>query len=355
MIHEATFNTQKPLNINDEDLDPDSMLPVQPRVGYTAMTFCAISHEVWIIHRRCNIVSRGLSMPPPTTEEKIALISDCQQHLDKEYLVHCDLRKPIAWVTSMVARLIVARFWLAIYHPLQQEHRFNTSPAVTRERLLLTTVEILEGAHCLEREPATAQWKWFFNSWCQWHPLAVVLAELCSQTRGPLVQRAWAIVDQVFEPWAANIADSKRGMLWRPIQKLMAKARSNRQQGSLMNDDVGPVSKIESVDNFNLMSHQQPSLYMNMQNSTPAPFAQSPPNLGESLQTMMLQHQMEQSQSTVHEFTPSFNGGVGGGGDDIDPINWAQWDEFMQDFDIENLPGDRDFVLQDAKTLGLWF
>ena len=183
----------------------------------------------------------------------------------------------------------------------------------------------------------------------------MVLAELCSQNQGPLVQRAWAIVDQVFEPWAANIADSKRGMLWRPIQKLMAKARSNRQQGSLMNGDVSAVPKMEAVNIFNLTPPQQPSLYMNMHNSTPGPVAQSPPNLGEPLQALMLQHQIEQSQPTVQELTPTFNGRVNGGDNDIDLINWAQWDEFMQDFDIENRPGDRDFVLQDAKTLGLWF
>lgn len=351
MIHEATFNTKKPFNVNDEDLDPDSLLRVQPRVGYTAMTFSAIIHEAWMVHRRCNIESPGISLAVPTVEEKISLISNCQQHLEKEYLVHCDLRNPIAWVTSMVARLVVARFWLSIYHPLQQEHRFNACLGVTRERLLLTTVEILEGAHCLECEPATAQWKWFFNSWCQWHPLAVVLAELCSQNQGPLVQRAWAIVDQVFEPWAANIADSKRGMLWRPIQKLMAKARRNRQRGSLMNGDGSATSKAEAIDNFNSTPYQQPMLYTIAQNSTLAPAAQTFLSSGNSLQTLMLQHQIGQTQTVVPELTPSFNGG----GDDIDPINWAEWDEFMQDFDTENRPGDRDFVLQDAKTLGLWF
>lgn len=354
MIHEATFNTEKPLNVNDEDLDPDSMLPVQARTGYTAMTFCAIIHEVWMVHRRCNIESPGISLPSPSAEEKISIITNCQQHLNNEYLIHCDLTNPIAWVTSMVGRLVLARFWLAIYHPLQQEHRFNASPAMTRERLLLTTVEILEGAHCLECEPATAQWKWYFNSWCQWHPLAVALAELCSQTQGPLVQRAWTIVDEVFEPWAANIADSKRGMLWRPIQKLMAKAQRNRLKGSLMSGDNTVPPKTEPVQNYYSMPYQQPSLYNSIQDPNPTLQARNDPT--DRLQSIMLQHQISQSQPTLPDFAPSFNFGVigGGGGGDMDPINWTQWDEFMRDFEFEN-PSDRDFVQQDAKTLGLWF
>lgn len=65
-------------------------------------------------------------------------------------------------------------------------------------------------------------------AWNQWHSLAVATAELCSQTEGPLVDRAWSVVDEAFQVYSETVADTKTGMLWRPIQKLMKKAKQNR-------------------------------------------------------------------------------------------------------------------------------
>lgn len=376
MIHEANFTTKPPLNINDEDMSPDTIEPLTARTGFTTMTFCAVNHEVFMFYRRCHNTgysSGNLATPQPMkTEDKVTMMTELQEHLKEKYLIHCDLRNPIAWVTVTVTHLIVKRFWLAIYHPLQHEQKPNTRPNMTREQLLTITVELLESAHRLEIEPATTQWRWFFDSWVQWHALAVALAELCVQNQGPLVQRAWAIIDEVFEPWAAHIADSKRGMLWRPIQKLAAKARMNRRSGgwSITGNnnnslvlDADLITPVQTTS-YRQKKPEQTALQMNNFVLDPA-----------HLQTMtldLLQPAPTQFQPDFFSRYPNTNtnnilipnafvtlddASISAAAEEGFDPNWAEWDAFLQDYERENpLINGEGVVWQDAKTLGMtWF
>lgn len=387
MIHGVTFNTKWPSNVNDEDLDLESMYPVTPRIGFTGMTFCVLNHEMWRFNHQYNIIAPGFPgiepghSQPASFDEKVSVLSNFEQHLEKEYLVHLDTSNPLAWITSVVTRLILKRFWLSAYHPLRHEQRATHYEGLTRENLLLTTVEVMEYAHVLENEPTTARFEWFLKSWVQWHALAVALAELCVQNQGQLVQRAWNIIDTVFEPWAAHIADSRRGMLWRPIQKLNAKARRNRLAGSMIVDSFGtaPNQNVIGHHSHSVQPQPQPRLYDTLQSPDPSKSSsQTYLDPVESLQQMTLQdltlqQQLRQNQPAMMpqilpETTPPMmsvltsplntSGGVSGEvSESMGTINWAEWDEFMQDFDMEKQRplGDHEFVKQDAKTSGLWF
>lgn len=77
------------------------------------------------------------------------------------------------------------------------------------------------------------RFKWWKDGYVQWHALSVALAELCVQTEGVLVDRAWATVDRVLPLLSHNVADSKKGALWRPIRKLLRKARERRAEAQL--------------------------------------------------------------------------------------------------------------------------
>jgi hypothetical protein len=62
----------------------------------------------------------------------------------------------------------------------------------------------------------------------KWFALAVVLAELCT-ARGSSADRAWIVAQQSFDDYATVVADTKSGLLWRPIAKLMQRARKLRE------------------------------------------------------------------------------------------------------------------------------
>lgn len=52
-------------------------------------------------------------------------------------------------------------------------------------------------------------WKWF--AWTEWYTMAIVFAELCKHTEGPLVEWAWLIAEANFAKHKALIRDS---VLW---------------------------------------------------------------------------------------------------------------------------------------------
>jgi hypothetical protein len=235
-ILESSFDTKFPLSINDDDLDPNSAEPPVPREGVSEMTFCLIRYEI------CNL-TRKLTYTPPgpapckisgkqslSLEEKEEMIRDCARHLEKTYLQYCEDAGPLYWVAATVARLIVAKMSLIIYHPLTQLGKPNSLSQDIKDRLFMASIEIIEYSRILESEASTKQWGWLFHTYIQWHAIAYILGELCQRSNSAIVERAWRAIDVVFSTWDGAITHTKSGMLWQPMRKMLAKARHKREE-----------------------------------------------------------------------------------------------------------------------------
>ena len=356
MVLDGTFNTRKPMNINDEDMDPESQV-INERTGFTELTFSLISHDVSVVARRFNYAPLGIGNEEHplslTFEEKARMITECQQHIENKYLIHCNITNPVAFTATAVARLIMSRMWLSLYHPFPQEIRRPPQRAITKDRLLQTAIEVLEYAHLLEREPALSQWRWLFSTWVQWHALAVTLAALCVQNQGPLVARAWRIVDLVYEDWAVRIADSAKGMLWRPIKKLMGKAQGNRRSGTQTLGDVPMMGGIKGYSSSGVANEQPLPLDMPLINNLQIPDVFPEANgllpVGDLLPNGTIQfglppYQLDPNQQYLPDIPPpSADAGL------IDSINWSEWDQFMRDFEMETQSGGVGNVQQDLQ------
>lgn len=356
MILEITFNTLKPLNINDADMSFESEQIVE-RVGHTEMTFSLISHEVSTVIRRFNFLPMKRDVNEESTvsltfEAKSALIAAVQQRVESKYLAHGDTNDPIAFASTTVTRLVMCRMWLGLYHPFQQEARVSSREGMTRERLLQTAIEILEYAQILETGPAFAQWAWLFNTWVQWHALAVCLATLCVQTEGQLVDRAWKIVDAVFERWAVRIADSRRGMLWRPIKKLMSKAQATRCKGI-------ETTESQSIP-YRSFAEARPLLFSPMDGLQPITFQPEPPTVdptaGEMLANGVAQYQNGSTQALFPGFTLPDELFATNSNKTVDQINWTDWDELVRDFELETQCGGvTENLQQDLSNPAIWW
>ncbi|KAL8943689.1 MAG: hypothetical protein Q9216_000888 [Gyalolechia sp. 2 TL-2023] len=350
MILEQSYNTIMPANVNDEDIDPENTRVIVGREGYTEMTFCLICFEVSVTIRRLNYVPPALagglmSEAQLNQEEKERLVIECHTRLESKYLRFCDPSMPLSWATSVVARMIMARMWLVVHKPLQRQEGELSPPNADRQKLLLTATEVIEYAHILETEKCAEKWRWFFSTWHQWYALALALAELCHQTQGPAVDRAWNAVDSVFEAWSERVADSRTGGLWRPIKILRNKARNARDgmnvgdvamaedpladfQGSLASQSVLPSfgdSVLTPMSDFPIASLETASEGL-LPSSSGA----------QGLLATPLSHQMDLSQWTVNGEQPPTPQGVGPPGDQF---NWAGWDDFMRPSQRESSSG----------------
>jgi len=213
----------------------------EERIGFTDMTFCLIRFEVTNIFRRilyippgpnrCNYFFSSLTVP-----EKEKWISDCHQRLEDKYLKNCDMTIPLCWVTATISRLVMSKMWLVVYHPHQRKDGGASLPQETKDKLFITSLENLEYSILLETEARTMKWGWLFRTYVQWHAIAFLLSELCVRTQGEAVDRAWRALEATAGRWWFPLGDNspyrkgKAGCLWKPLRKLMAKARAAREK-----------------------------------------------------------------------------------------------------------------------------
>ncbi|KAI5194831.1 hypothetical protein E4T39_08491 [Aureobasidium subglaciale] len=246
-ITEQVFDTKMPLNINDEDLNPAMKKLPGERQGCTDMSFCLIRFEVANTFRRLNYIPPGEPrqcgdyFASVTLEDKERWINECHKRLEERYLRHVDTSVPLYWVTATVARLMMSKMWLMIYHPYQRKDGGKSLSEEVRDKLFITSLENIEYSFLLETESRTEKWSWLFKTYMQWHALAFLLGELCHRTSGALVDRAWNSVEKCVQTsWkeATTKEESRSGHLWKPLMKLLAKARMARFQAIRKNEAI---------------------------------------------------------------------------------------------------------------------
>ena len=264
------FDTKIPLNVNDVDITPDMQKPPMERVGFTEMTFDLIRYTVARTYRLISQAAPGsgpcrVAVQNVTLEEKERAIQELRQELETKYLKYCDMKIPLNWVTATVTRLVMAKMWLIIHHPFQREDAGAGLAQDIKDRLFLTSIEAIQYTRLLETEKATSKWGWLFRTYVQWHAVAYVLSELCVRKQGQEVEAAWQVIEGAFEEWGGLVASNKKGMLWKPIRKLMAKARAVRAQElaarRAVNCPLGFTQKPTSMASINVGSMGTPVDY----------------------------------------------------------------------------------------------
>ncbi|CZT13198.1 related to binuclear zinc cluster transcription factor that regulates the ratio between aurofusarin and rubrofusarin biosynthesis [Rhynchosporium agropyri] len=252
-IIEFSYDTKLPLSIDDDDLDPVATEPPTEREGVSEMTFCLIRYEI------CNLTNKLTYNPPGdvpckvqgqmlTIEQKERLVRECADYLEVKYLQYCEDAGPLYWVAATVARLIVAKMSLMIYHPLTLPGKPSSLSEDIKDRLFISSIEIIEYSRILETEATTKKWGWLFRTYMQWHAVAFILGELCSRPNSAVVERAWRVVELAFGDWHGSAALGKNGMLWNPMRRLFAKAQRKRIENfkmaekDVMNSGLGMSS-----------------------------------------------------------------------------------------------------------------
>lgn len=237
IVQENGFDTRFPLNINDSDVTAEMTEAPKEREEATEMTFCLIRCESISVVWKISYIPTGSSVPGQKSEmsyqERLALVEDLRHRLDERYVQHCDTSQPFFLAAATVARLITARTWLVVHYPLARQPNQVALPVEELwQRIFQTSIEILELSLRLSTNNDIAKWAWHSRAHIQWHAVALVLSMICSQTPSPDCDRAWKYVTVVYD--RSNIKENeKRGALWRPIKRLMAKARYVREMQAM--------------------------------------------------------------------------------------------------------------------------
>jgi hypothetical protein len=247
MIASDSYNTRLPLNINDDDYGPDSPGPLVERTGPSDVTFSLCSAQSSGIFLWVGFAQSNLSNSPSGLGEEEVIAK--AQSLESQFVTNADLTHFQSALAATLVRLINLKLWLILQYPIHppaagQKSRRRKVPRETTLQTVVSVMEVLEYNFSTDKERVD----WWATTYTQWHPLAVALAELCAQTRGPLVDRAWNIVEVVYPKWGRTVADSKSGTLWRPIRKLYKKAKAARAAAVAQDaDGVDALGRLDLI------------------------------------------------------------------------------------------------------------
>ncbi|CZR69851.1 uncharacterized protein PAC_19751 [Phialocephala subalpina] len=225
-ISENSFDTKRPLNINDADISPEDTAFPEPRVGLTEMTCTLIGTE--IAFAAPNLLKSpkedGISV-----EEKEERINQYQQLLEDRYIKHANELTPVAWVASILPRLVIAKMKTIFLLPYTRSFSKDAKSKEMSDKMFVTSIEVVELRRMLEAE-TTKQWHWYLGTIIQWHSIAYLLSELCVREPDDNVARAWNVLDQVFKDWRSLQQHGAPAILMTPMKKLIARARHKRAQ-----------------------------------------------------------------------------------------------------------------------------
>ncbi|KAL1847801.1 hypothetical protein Daus18300_013843 [Diaporthe australafricana] len=275
-LHQFFSDTKLPLHVNDADLHPDMTEAPQEKDGWTDMTFCLVRCEAIHCVSTTKLIGPGLQKAPYRAgqddsstvlpmEERKRLVEEFVERLTTKYLLHCDPSEPVLLMSALVIKLIFARFWLLVYRPQagpksndsgkeksptpkdtpgtrgttpsDQEPRNPLDPE-TRDKLFTMTIEVIELSTRILTDPKLVKWSWYSSTYVQWHAIGYVLAEICCRPPSAECDRAWNAAVGVYESGILRMNEPK-GTVWRPIKRLMDKARYVREMQGLQQAPEG--------------------------------------------------------------------------------------------------------------------
>ncbi|KAI3399972.1 hypothetical protein diail_5128 [Diaporthe ilicicola] len=257
MIRQEETSTMQPTNINDEDFGPHTTVPLAQlaREGPTDITFNLCTYHCSMLYLYIHgprsrfskaaheTITPGSQVQPQASEEDIIQrikILEAQFFTPAAY----QPGHPQSAYAATVLRISSLIYWLSIQYPFQVRQP-TIKPRISREHILQTAVAIMElqaygpSSAAMSPDEFKERFIWWQDGYVPWHPLAVALAELCVQTEGPLVDKAWNTIDRAMPSWSDKVADTKKGALWRPIRKLLRQARQRRAEAQTRKLGIG--------------------------------------------------------------------------------------------------------------------
>ncbi|KAF2139590.1 uncharacterized protein K452DRAFT_320242 [Aplosporella prunicola CBS 121167] len=384
LIDQSVCSTKMPLNIDDDDINPSTRTTPREKIGCTEITFSKLCQEA-------SMVAPRFFSPVPadvnSDEKREQWQKNIQQEVEtfkerliNKYVKHCDPTIPIQHTVSQVSQIVVAEFWLLVHYPIQTR-RYAFKSNATKTEILEVAIMHLRLDYELVTHPVTTKYKWYYETYVQWHPLAVALAELCVQTRGPAVDKAWAIVDTVYERARSRVTDVS---LWRPVKKLYRKARLARTQAlrnasACMGGESAASTRARSatapvtcpgttagstiprlpLENFDINTTAPMNMNPFAIPSEPTPHNAPAHATSSSSHPPLPQGQMPLAtmpMSTSHEFNIMSAESMANMNLDSygDPVNWQDWDEFVRSTWAVEDPNQQDKTNTPEWELGYW-
>ncbi|KIX03892.1 uncharacterized protein Z518_07445 [Rhinocladiella mackenziei CBS 650.93] len=210
-------DTQLPSNVNDADIYPGMTEPPVSQTRPTEMVSCLLRAEFghfWKekLLKRSTIAFENLRISSPwttTLDERDASINELEQRIEEKFLRYCDPSIPIQFLAVIIGRAAVHSMRLMAHHPRKYSHPDDV-PASEREYLWHLSVKLLESDNLAHSSKGLHRFMWHSNVYFQWQAFIYILNQLKTHTIGDEVDKAWQQVDEIFHHHPKFVTDSRR-------------------------------------------------------------------------------------------------------------------------------------------------
>lgn len=267
-----------------------------------------------------------------TWEKRHQLALDFAARVDERYMQYFNNGTAFDEFRLAVCESMKASMILRAVRPMQQ-YVSSTPPRVDSPYVLRIAMENLRGSQRIYTSKATERWRW--QIWVQWHALAVALAGLCSIRNTPLAEETWYYVERQYETSAKYVADTKNGMLWRPVEKLYKKATAFRDAAAGQIPKFTPQGQ-QPTATESAPSHQSFDASMNT-NPTAAfqPFGLIPAYSNTATLDVSAPNNLPMGSMSLDPLmttTQDFSNGVGNLDTFATDPSWIDWSQIMNDY-----------------------
>ena len=246
-IPSGSFDTRVPLNLNDEDIDPETKQMPTERDGVTDMSFARIFFGMDDIVRQlmAPIVRDGVA----DLEDQSRLLNNIYHNFEQSYCQYTTESGNIAyWVGVTIVRLVMAKMTLIVFLPILFSSPSEDISDEVRTKLLVSAIEVAEYNHALNAEQACRQWRWLYQTYTHWHAIVYLMMEISRRPWSPIVERAWVALHSSFLIPAQASMD-KNLNIWVPLRKLMQKASKHRDaELNRLQADQQAAARLEMED-----------------------------------------------------------------------------------------------------------
>lgn len=318
-----TWDTEPPLNINDDEIWPGMTDKPEERKGATDMIFClARSYMGRLLGKSGSSKGGADSGQFQDDREAETAINKAESEVEDKFIRYCDIVNPLHLLTIGMARSGITAMRLRIRLSKARNQTISRSERKEAFQLALKIIETDSVAHS---QPVQDKYRWYvkpFFLWGSWESLVFVLTTLWKPedllSTGE-VDETWRKIEQVYCNHA-EFFESKRA-LHQALCSLTLKAW----------DANPPLLRTTELDFItNLRSHREGKIKLGAGEH------------GNNATKTIIEESSTRESSAVDRNVLFETQGVSGDEDlgigsdlEFDPADWMFWDQLIQDYQAQ--------------------
>ncbi|KAE8141746.1 fungal-specific transcription factor domain-containing protein [Aspergillus pseudotamarii] len=179
-IAPGDWDTNQPLNINDDQIYPDMKQPPNAQHGASEMIFCLTKAELSAFYARKAVQMNSVSSNGQVRDNAHLerSIDQLESDLEMRYLRYCDIINPVHILTLGIVRAAVNMVRLRSQMPFLKSQKIDEAQ---RRELCVLAEKILDTDNALYANPDLRRFQWHIKTFFVWDAMICILSGVATE------------------------------------------------------------------------------------------------------------------------------------------------------------------------------